>query len=462
MASLIVTAALKRAYLTSCTATEKGQKGTFGGINIESFPVIRSNLPERGHWTMATIVLHTPRSPSHPNTPFPLFAWLDLETMLLNFPATAVLAVAFAAAAFALPAPQDDDASGINLPDAEDGLVTTVVVDGYNITVDAPEPDSFLSSRRSVLTELPGQAFEELKALAQLAHLSFCNDKAITSKSCLICDNGPTQQLSDHIVINNADDTTHGYVAASVPLQTIFIGFRGSVNDINYLSDAAFLRKSLNLDSVDPSAPFAALARDSLVHEGFQNAYEEVREKVRTAVGVMVGRFPGFKLHAVGHSYGCAMATLSALDVAMRSRQVPAGDVSITGYGCPRIGNKAFANLLNKGVGLGKLVRVVHSFDVVPKLPPRAVGYTHFGTEVWIDLDQQKVFECRDVDETLEDAGCSNGVKVVRWNLKCHTSYFLKTVEGNMCAVGEGLGKAAPPVKYLPFEISGSLSLGDR
>jgi hypothetical protein len=71
-----------------------------------------------------------------------------------------------------------------------------------------------------------------------------------------------------------------------------------------------------------------------------------------------------------GHSLGGALATLAAAHIGQDAVQ------GLYTYGCPRVGDAAFA---------GKLparshYRFVHRDDWVPTVPPEFLGYVHAGT----------------------------------------------------------------------------------
>jgi hypothetical protein len=50
-------------------------------------------------------------------------------------------------------------------------------------------------------------------------------------------------------------------------------------------------------------------------------------------------------------------------------------------YGSPRVGNKALATYIT---AQGPNYRVTHTNDIVPRLPPRAFGFSHTSPEYWI------------------------------------------------------------------------------
>jgi hypothetical protein len=67
---------------------------------------------------------------------------------------------------------------------------------------------------------------------------------------------------------------------------------------------------------------------------------------------------------------GGALATLAAAHLGRESVQ------GLYTYGCPRVGNAAFASVLP----VASHLRFVHRDDWVPTMPPEFLGYVHAGT----------------------------------------------------------------------------------
>ena len=73
---------------------------------------------------------------------------------------------------------------------------------------------------------------------------------------------------------------------------------------------------------------------------------------------------PTYRLVLTGHSLGAAAAVLMAYDITSRS---PDKNISVFGYGQPRIGNYEFSTGVSAKVH--DLTRVVHGGDIVAHLP---------------------------------------------------------------------------------------------
>jgi hypothetical protein len=107
------------------------------------------------------------------------------------------------------------------------------------------------------------------------------------------------------------------------------------------------------------------------VHRGFAEALSEVRPSLDLALQAL-------RCRAVftGHSLGAAMATL------MASIEHPAYMYT---FGSPRVGDANFVSTL-KNV---KIRRYVDCCDLVTRVPPEIVGYTHAGHLYYIDRERR-------------------------------------------------------------------------
>ncbi|KAJ3117143.1 hypothetical protein HDU96_007806 [Phlyctochytrium bullatum] len=307
------------------------------------------------------------------------------------------------------------------------------------------------------ITVVSAARFAELQELSQFSQLSYCNRSALSSYRCQICV-GPAGRLTSITFLNNSDATLTGFTALDPTTSTIYLSFRGSVNTANWLSNLDFARTDLDLSSLDPSAPYAALARQSSVHSGFQKAYQQLKPQLRSQLTALLARTPTATVHAVGHSLGCAITQL-ALQDAIFAKLVPASRTRITGFGCPRVGDFEYARLLDTALGIPSVDRIVHSKDIVPRQPPQTFGYRHAGVEHWINVDTKQTYRCADVKQGLDESpSCVNNVAYNELNTKSHNSYWISTVANDVCnnvAAGGLVGTAGtPPVKYLPYEVN--------
>jgi len=109
------------------------------------------------------------------------------------------------------------------------------------------------------------------------------------------------------------------------------------------------------------------------VHSGFHSEVNELwpmleqrlKENQRT-------------LWFAGHSLGGAMAAVCA--VRCKVSAIPSNPAAILTYGAPRVGNRPYASVLKI-----KHYRWVNNNDIVPRVPPRWLGYRHMGQEIYLN-----------------------------------------------------------------------------
>ncbi|WP_395004788.1 hypothetical protein [Undibacterium sp.] len=79
-----------------------------------------------------------------------------------------------------------------------------------------------------------------------------------------------------------------------------------------------------------------------------------------------------------GHSLGGAMAAVCA--VRCKFSAILSTPYAIFSYGAPRVGNRPYTSVLNV-----KHYRWVNNNDIVPRVPPRWLGYRHMGQEIYLN-----------------------------------------------------------------------------
>ena len=79
-----------------------------------------------------------------------------------------------------------------------------------------------------------------------------------------------------------------------------------------------------------------------------------------------------------GHSLGGAMAAVCA--VRCKISPIPSNPQAIFSFGAPRVGDRSYTSFLKV-----KHYRWVNNNDIVPRVPPRWLGYRHMGQEIYIN-----------------------------------------------------------------------------
>jgi len=148
---------------------------------------------------------------------------------------------------------------------------------------------------------------------------------------------------------------------------TLTIAFRGTDSFRDLLTDAEFWKMSIPYDNADSGIR---------VHSGFLKAYKRdcVRDIIRSFVTDEIKT-----IYITGHSYGAALSLLCAVDL---QYNYPGKYYEVALFGCPRVGNRAFAKSYNKR--LIKTLRIENGNDMVSKLPFTWMGFEHVGIRIHI------------------------------------------------------------------------------
>jgi hypothetical protein len=165
--------------------------------------------------------------------------------------------------------------------------------------------------------------------------------------------------------LGTRDDNRGMVLASDEALVVVFRGTRLQVHTVLDLAEVVLInQQDLWTDANLLPSVFAAGGH---VHAGFLRAFKEVSDQLDALVA---GKAPGQKLWLTGHSLGGALATVAAAHL---------GAALVRGlatYGCPRVGDAAFASVLPQQ----SYERFVHRDDWVATAPPEILGYVHGGT----------------------------------------------------------------------------------
>jgi triacylglycerol lipase len=154
----------------------------------------------------------------------------------------------------------------------------------------------------------------------------------------------------------------------------IIIAFRGTHTFLDFLRDIEAIR-----------TPYELVPGGGKVHKGFYTIYTKTRGNQISARDSILSSLttlnPSKKLYVTGSSLGGALATLSALDIAVNS---PFKQPIIYTNGSPRVGNETFVSLFNRTIDSS--IRLVNKYDMIPKVPPEILGYRHVKGAVPIEI----------------------------------------------------------------------------
>lgn len=127
---------------------------------------------------------------------------------------------------------------------------------------------------------------------------------------------------------------------------------------------------------IDARVQRVACAHGGQVHAGFQHALDALWPQLQD----VLAQAP--RWWCCGHSLGGALAALAAA----RVRDAGASLAGAITFGQPRVGDAASAERLQQL----PLLRVVNACDLVPELPPEALGYRHAGPLRHLDANRRE------------------------------------------------------------------------
>jgi kumamolisin len=204
-------------------------------------------------------------------------------------------------------------------------------------------------------------------------------------------------QMQD-FVIGSTGPTFYGFVAQSAADPNRFIvALRGTSNGVEWWDDAnaaimtpfkvpncgsvgqGFARIYDTLEVVERplgAAVSKAAPRSLKSIGGFSKQITALVKRHAASTARAIGFGSSASVDVAGHSLGGALATLYVLENA-RTDQL--SNPLLCTFASPFVGDSTFAAAFN-GLGLTSW-RIVNAPDLVPKLPPQILGFTHVNTE---------------------------------------------------------------------------------
>jgi triacylglycerol lipase len=142
---------------------------------------------------------------------------------------------------------------------------------------------------------------------------------------------------------------------------------------------------------------FNALPSADGIHTGFRAGLAAIWPRIAAAIANRPQTERA--LFFTGHSLGAALAIVAAAQALSDPQLQP---TAIYTYGCPRAGDRQFADAYNPALG-DITFRLVHGTDLVPTVPPSLLGFRHVGRAIQCSsggrFDLQTPILPRDTDE---------------------------------------------------------------
>ncbi|KZO92898.1 alpha/beta-hydrolase, partial [Calocera viscosa TUFC12733] len=224
---------------------------------------------------------------------------------------------------------------------------------------------------------------------AYFAEQAYCPMDSVTARTC-----GPACDATPGVTVlatgGDGAATPHWYIAHDTASQSIVVAHQGSdpANLASLLDDLDVLPSPLNV-TLFPQATIAVL-----VHTGFQLAFQRSVDEIDRVVPSALELYGVSQVQVTGHSLGAAIAILDSVHLAHLLG--PSISVRTTVFGLPRLGNPAWASLVDATLSGTNpaLIHMSNKFDPMPDLPPQLLGWQHPEGELYIEPGSDDVVNC--------------------------------------------------------------------
>jgi predicted lipase len=179
------------------------------------------------------------------------------------------------------------------------------------------------------------------------------------------------KQLRQHKITNNFRQVTYIHTRQDTQIYILegkeknIIGFRGTCGFRNLYNNLKMWQ-----------TPISECGKIT-IHTGFWLYYKYLQEPLFELFNNLQKK----KTIFTGHSLGGALACIAALELA-KSFTNHKEDMKIISYGAPRIGNLEFSKNFKKMFSDKQLSRITNKNDIITKLPPTLLNYSHIGENI--------------------------------------------------------------------------------
>jgi predicted lipase len=205
-----------------------------------------------------------------------------------------------------------------------------------------------------------GKNFTEYNNIENL-EISDLNKTILTN----IINNNPNGNIVKFISLNNGLQVC---ITISHTNSRITIIFRGSESLKDWLYDLLIIQTKLK-DNV-------------YIHKGFKEQLEPAKDDLIYTISKLLQEYPKYKLYTTGHSLGAALSTLFGYYL---SEVFSPNEVNIVSFASPRVGNKAWSDLINNKHNLNHF-RFINDKDIVVSIP--YINYYHAGLKCYLNKNK--------------------------------------------------------------------------
>ncbi|KAJ4475797.1 Alpha/Beta hydrolase protein [Lentinula aciculospora] len=244
---------------------------------------------------------------------------------------------------------------------------------------------------RRAVTQLSTTELASFAPFTQFARAAYCGTDILQDWTCgEACEANADFAVS--LVGGDDNDIQNYFVGYSPSLEAIIVAHEGT-DPTQLESDLTDI--DVPLATLD-STLFPGISSDVEVHTGFQDEHALTASIILTEVQSLMSSVGTNNIVAVGHSLGGALAEI---DTVFFRLNIPSANISAMTYGTPRVGNPAWAALVDASDVNFK--RIDNMQDLIPIVPGRTLGYEHPAGEIHI-LSAGDVVSCPGEDDATD------------------------------------------------------------
>lgn len=262
-----------------------------------------------------------------------------------------------------------------------------------------------------------GYDFQYARRMLHFAGAAYCDGSQVESWSCgEHCNSESGIEMLTYI--NHKLAVLAGFVGYDRQQDAIVVSFRGTVSTsiIDWINNLSYTK----------AYPWSKYPKAG-VHHGFNDAWNNLKSDVVTAISAIRAVHSTTKVLMTGHSLGAAIAINAAMDLKLFHGLYP----TFVDFGRPRAGDAGFAEALAAEGITG--YRITHHNDLVPHAPPEAMGFYHTPREVYYAGSVADSYTV--CDGSGEDPLCSDKCSpLFCTSVSDHLEYMGFTMGGNNCA----------------------------
>ncbi|PPQ63476.1 hypothetical protein CVT24_005133 [Panaeolus cyanescens] len=253
----------------------------------------------------------------------------------------------------------------------------------------APAP--VVLEERSV-TALSSGDLASLAPFTQFARAAYCSTSKLQNWQCGdACNANSDFQVT--LVGGDGNAVQIFFVGFSPSQNSVIVAHEGTdpTKFLSVLTDANIL-----MDPLDTGL-FPGVSSSVQVHDGFRNQQALTAPTILKEVKRLMALKNTNNVVVVGHSLGGALAELDALFFVLNLPS--SANVKAVTYGTPRVGNPAFAQLIDAKVP--NFRRINNELDIIPIVPGRFLGFQHPHGEVHI-ISPNNAVSCPGDDDATD------------------------------------------------------------